>query len=190
MVIHYQSISTIQRWRRAVSIALTATTMALVGSSLELTFPNNGGTPIVRFSSAQAQTSTFTEEEINSYAAAVLQMDGPRNQAYTQIKDLLTSVGEDVSSVDMTCTDTRSLNNLPRSVRQQVRTLVVNYCNQAQKIVETNGLTVSRFNDITETHRQDPELAAQIRTALIKIQQQSTGAASQPATGSTGATQP
>lgn len=167
-----QSKSTVQQWLQRAGLGLGATTLALIGSSFQLASPTPGGLPVIVPLSAHAQ-GALTEEEVYSYAAAVLQMDGPRNQAYTEIKDLLMSVNQDVNSVDMTCTQTRSLNNLPRSVRQQVRTLVVNYCNQAQDIVENNGLTVSRFNEITEIHRQDPDVAAQIRTALIKIQQQS-----------------
>jgi hypothetical protein len=110
-------------------------------------------------------------------------MDSPRNEAYSQIKTLLTGTGYEVGSIDMSCTGTASLNQLPRNLRSSVRTVVVNYCNEASTIVQANGLTVRQFNAITAAHPQDPALAEQIRAAMIQLQQQSQES-TQPANGS------
>jgi hypothetical protein len=137
----------------------------------------------VTLGAAWAQDSGASAEEITGYAASVLQMDGPRNEAYSQIKTLLTGTGVDIASIDMSCTGTANLNQLPRNLRNTVRTVVVNYCNQASTIVQANGLTVRRFNAITAAYPQDPALAEQIRTAMIELQQQSQGS-TRPANGS------
>ncbi|WOD40526.1 DUF4168 domain-containing protein [Nodosilinea sp. E11] len=120
---------------------------------------------------AQAQDSGISPEEVMGYAASVLEMDSPRNEAFSQIKTLLTGTSHDINAIDMSCTGTANLNQLPRALRNNVRTIVVNYCNQASTIVQANGLTVRRFNAITAAHPQDPSLAEQIRTAMVQIQQ-------------------
>jgi hypothetical protein len=54
-----------------------------------------------------------------------------------------------------------------------VRTIVVNYCNQASQIVQANGLRNERFDAITAAYPEDATLAEQIRAALMQLQQQS-----------------
>jgi Domain of unknown function (DUF4168) len=120
---------------------------------------------------ALAQSDAVSEAEIRGYANSVLQMDSPRTAALNQIQALLSGVNYNPAQVDMTCPNTRNLNQLPRQVRSEVREIIVNYCNQARAIVEENGLTVRRFNSITEAHQSDTALAERIRTALIQIQQ-------------------
>ena len=151
----------------------TAVCLSLLAGGTGIELPFQGST--VPLGSAWAQDSGVTAEEVTSYAASVLQMDSPRNEAFSQIKTLLTGTSYDVASIDMSCTGTDSLNQLPRNLRNSVRTVVVNYCNQASTIVQSNGLTVRRFNAITAAHPQDPALADQIRTAMVQLQQQSQG---------------
>lgn len=151
----------------------TAVCLALLGGGSGIELPFSEGS--VTLGAAWAQDINITEEEVTSYAASVLQMDSPRNEAFSQIKTLLTGTSYDVASIDMSCTGTDSLNQLPRNLRNSVRTVVVNYCNQASTIVQANGLTVRRFNAITAAHPQDPALAEQIRAAMVQLQQQSQG---------------
>ncbi len=120
--------------------------------------------------SAIAQ-STITPTEITQYAQAVLAMDRYRNEAYTEIKNLLLTVNMDFSQIDASCSSSQNISNVPRSVRRQVREILVAYCNQAKEIVEASGLTPRRFNDITETHNTDPVLYERIQQELIRLQQ-------------------
>jgi hypothetical protein len=151
------------------AFAMTGVSMALSGTPL----PSNAGNFSSRWATVQAQENDVSREDITSYAASVLEMDPYRTEAYTQIKNLLSGVDHDMSAVDMSCTGTANLSQLPRDVRSEVRSIIVNYCNQASSIVQRNGLTVRQFNAITAAYPQDPGLAEQIRTALIQIQQQS-----------------
>lgn len=154
----------LSRWAIAGMLAILANVSSGVMQGTEM-LPGLATLP------AMAQGTAVSDAEIQSYAASVLEMDGPRTEAYTQIKNLLSQVNYDVNRVDMSCTNTRSINQVPRQVRSDVREIVVNYCNQARQIVESNGLTVRRFNEITEAHKKDPALAEQIRTTLIELQQ-------------------
>jgi len=171
---NHQSGRSIKRpngWGRVLvgALALTGLSMAASGSFL---VPATGGEASRGIGLAWAQESDISSDEITSYAASVLEMDPYRTEAYTEIKDLLSGIDHDMSAVDMSCTGTANLNQLPRDVRSDVRAIIVNYCNRASTIVQRHGLTVSQFNAITAAYPEDPGLAEQIRTALIQIQQQ------------------
>lgn len=151
---------------------LLAGVMALLTNVSGVVIQQTGPFPSIGTAEALAQGTDVSPEEVQNYAASVLQMDGPRNEALNQIKTLLSQVNYDIAQVDMTCPNTRNLNQLPRQVRNDVRDIVVNYCNRARTIVEDHDLTVRRFNSITEAHQSDPALSERIRTALIQLQQQ------------------
>jgi hypothetical protein len=119
-----------------------------------------------------AYAQTFTNEEIKVYAESVLEMDDSRVQAYSEVSDVLTSAGYDVTEYDLTCSNAQSLSDVPRAVRRRVRTILVNYCNEARQIVEENGLTVQRFNALTQAHQEDPELTQRIQSEIVTLQQQ------------------
>lgn len=115
--------------------------------------------------------SQVTDQEIMQYAGAVLEMDGYRTEAYTAIKDMLLSAGVDISEVNVGCSDTQDISEVPRSIRRDVEEILVGYCNQARDIVEANGLTPRRFNEITDAHQQSERLSEQIQQELIRLQQ-------------------
>ena len=111
---------------------------------------------------------SFTEEEIGNYAAAILAMEEIRTDAYGDISDLLTIANEDATRHDLRCVSSGSLTQMPRTVRSQVRRLLVNYCNDAKDLVEESGLTVQLFNAITATHREDEALTEQIQLEIAR----------------------
>lgn len=158
--------------RSMVIAAAVASLSLLAGAGAQV--PTAAGS--ITLGAAWAQDSSISQEQVIGYATSVLEMDAPRNEALSQIRTLLTGTGQDISSIDMSCTGTASLNQLPRNLRSSVRTIVVDYCNRASEIVKANGLTTSQFNAITAAHPEDPALADQIRAAMIDIQQR-------PATG-------
>ena len=113
---------------------------------------------------------SFTEEEIGNYAAAILAMEEIRTDAYGDISDLLTIANEDATRHDLRCVSTNSMDQMPRTVRSQVRRLLVNYCNNAKDLVEESGLTVQLFNAITAAHREDEALTEQIQLEIARQQ--------------------
>ncbi|MEA5452290.1 DUF4168 domain-containing protein [Leptolyngbya sp. CCNP1308] len=158
--------------RRTLALAAAIASLAVLAGGAGVSLPTTTGS-VTLGAAAWAQDSSVSSEEVTGYAASVLEMDTPRNEAFSQIKTLLTGTSYDISSIDMSCTGTANLNQLPRNLRSDVRTIVVNYCNQASTIVQSNGLTVRRFNAITSAYPQDPALAEQIRAAMVQLQQQS-----------------
>lgn len=108
------------------------------------------------------QKPTFTDAEISNYARAVLGIEPRRQAAYDEIRGI---AGGSVPAV--VCHETRNINRLGRNIRE----IAVNYCNKAKEIIETNGLTVSRFNDITKSQQADPALQQRIQAELQRLQQ-------------------
>lgn len=162
--IHFLPIS-----YRTLAIAVATASLTVVAGGAGVQLPIAEG--ITFGAAALAQDSDVSPDEVMGYAASVLEMDSPRSEAYGQIQTLLTGTSQDVTAIDMSCMGIANLNQLPRNLRNNVRTIVVNYCNQASSIVQANGLTVRRFNTITAAHPQDPALAEQIRAAMVELQQ-------------------
>ncbi|WP_215607239.1 DUF4168 domain-containing protein [Leptothoe spongobia] len=112
---------------------------------------------------------TFTAQEISNYAAAIVAMEDIRRAAYGEISDLMTIANEDVTRYDLRCLSADALKTLPRTIRSQVRRELIDYCNDAQKIVQDAGLTVQLFNSITVNHRENAELVNQIQLEIARI---------------------
>jgi Domain of unknown function (DUF4168) len=103
-----------------------------------------------------------SDAEMTSYAKAMLAMEVPRQQAFDEIKKLVG--GNEVPKI--VCNDSSSMNNLPGKARN----IAVNYCNQAKKIVEDNGLSIDRFNRMTVEVQNSKKLQGDMTTILIKLQ--------------------
>jgi len=48
--------------------------------------------------------------------------------------------------------------------------IAVEYCNKSKKIVESNGLTIDKFNAITMTVQSDPNLEKRVQAELLELQ--------------------
>ncbi|EKV02269.1 hypothetical protein Lepto7375DRAFT_4492 [Leptolyngbya sp. PCC 7375] len=115
---------------------------------------------------------SFTEEEIGNYAAAILAVEEIRLEARAEISDIMQIANEDITRHDLRCVSTNDLSKLPRTVRSQIRRLLINYCNDAQELVEDRGLTTDLFNAITAAHRQDEALTEQIQLEIARLRLQ------------------
>lgn len=111
---------------------------------------------------AQAQNTNINSSEVVNYARAVLAMEPARQRAFNEIKKIIGS--SDVPKI--LCNDSNSFNSLPGNARK----VAVEYCNQSQKIVEGNGLTINRFNSITLELQSDNSLKERIYNTLIRLQ--------------------
>jgi Domain of unknown function (DUF4168) len=112
----------------------------------------------VSFSSA-AYAQSISDSDVQSYARSVLAIEPLRQSAYEEIKGISGSV----PSIE--CHRPSSLNDLPGNVRQ----IAANYCNQAISIVEGNGLTISRFNEIRVAQDADSSLLNRIQQAIMEL---------------------
>jgi hypothetical protein len=113
------------------------------------------------FSSA-AYAQAVSNNELANYARAVLVMEPVRQTAFNEIKKIIRSG----NIPPIVCHRPQSLNALPRNARK----IAVNYCNRSKEIVESNGLTINRFNAITVNLQNDPNLKRRIHNELLRIQ--------------------
>jgi hypothetical protein len=109
-----------------------------------------------------AYAQDVSNQEVQSYAQSVLAMEPYREAAFTKIQQITGSSEVPV----VACHRPSSLSNLPENIRD----IAIDYCNQAIAIVERNGLTITRFNQITVAHQSDATLRGQIQAEICKIQ--------------------
>jgi Domain of unknown function (DUF4168) len=112
-------------------------------------------------SPAKAQNPP-SKAEMTNYAKAMLAMEAPRQQAFDEIKKLVG--GNEIPQI--VCSDPKSLNGLPGKAKN----IAVNYCDQAKKIVEENGLTTESFNRMTVEVQNSENLKNQMFKLLIDLQ--------------------
>ncbi|MGC1307288.1 MAG: DUF4168 domain-containing protein [Phormidesmis sp.] len=121
-----------------------------------------------------AQAQAFTDDDVANYASAVFDIEVRRQEAYTTASDILVAAGSETDILEMTlsCQQTRmsDMPDIPRADRVDLRTVLVEYCNDASQLAEANDLTPDRFNSITAAHQGDPELAERIQTAISELQ--------------------
>lgn len=105
---------------------------------------------------------SFTTEEVKNYAKAVLAIEPSRQSAYNEIQKL----SNDEKVPGITCTKADTIAALPKSIQD----IAVNYCNQAKKIGESQGLTMPQFNAITVSAQSNLELQKRIQNELLRLQ--------------------
>jgi hypothetical protein len=118
---------------------------------------------LVLIPKADAQTSaSVNNTEITKYARALLVMEPARQQAFDEIKKIIGN--KEVPEI--VCNNTQSIKGLPNRARD----IAKNYCNRSQKIVQENGLTIERFNNITVNLQNDQNLKRQVYNTLLRLQ--------------------
>lgn len=109
-----------------------------------------------------ALAEALSPEEISNYAKAVLAIERVRQPALSQIRQLINSS----NMPGVACNQSDSVSRLPNNARQ----IFVGYCQQSKNIVESNGLSPGRFNEITVLLRSNPNLQQKVRTELMRLQ--------------------
>jgi Domain of unknown function (DUF4168) len=119
------------------------------------------GSMLVSGTKAYAQNPPISTTEIVKYAKSVLAMEKPRQEALDTIKK---TIGGDVPKI--VCNDPNSFNALPG----RAKNIAIDYCNRSQKIVEENGLTIDRFNEMTLQIQGNEGLQKKVYNELIEQQ--------------------
>lgn len=141
-------------WQKILSQSLSYSAIAtasLVASVLIVSGKVNAQSP-----------QPVNNDEVNNYAQAVLAMEPARQQAFDEIKKIIG--GSEIPKI--ICNDSKTISTLPKKAQD----VAVNYCTRSQKIVEDNGLTIIRFNQITLNIQSDENLKRQIYNRLLTIQ--------------------
>jgi hypothetical protein len=117
---------------------------------------------LVFSSTAHAQSPQLSNTDIDNYSRVLLRMEPERQQAFDQIKKII----GDREIPKIVCNEPDSFKSLP----SEARDIAVNYCNRSQQIVESNGLSIDKFNDITLQLQNNEDLKRQIYNNLIRLQ--------------------
>lgn len=123
------------------------------------------------FSPAHAQE--ITETDVANYANAVFDIEVLRIAAYDAADQTLITAGSEVgvSETPLSCTasDMSDMPDMAKPDQVSLRTVLVEFCNEASDAVRANSLTPQEFNAITAAHQADPALAEQIQAVLSDL---------------------
>lgn len=62
----------------------------------------------------------------------------------------------------MSCNQRQSFSQLPDNARN----MAIEYCDQSETIVKNHGLSVNRFNQITQQVKQNPSLKQRLQSII------------------------
>lgn len=135
------------QWLIALGLSLSAVTMGIVPEYRQ-------GSVIIE---SQAMAQNVSDEDLKKYAQAAIAIENLRQTTYSNIESV---IGK--SSGQMSCNQRQSFSQLPENARK----MAIEYCDQSEVIVQNNGLTINRFNQITQQVKQDPSLKQRLQSIL------------------------
>lgn len=117
-----------------------------------------------------ARAQEITETEVANYANAVFDIEVLRIAAFDAADQALVAAGSEigVAGTPLSCTasEISDMPDMPKPDQVSLRTVLVEFCNEASEAVEANSLTTSEFNAITAAHKEDPALAERIQAVI------------------------
>lgn len=117
-----------------------------------------------------ARAQEITETEVANYANAVFDIEVLRIVAFDAADEALVAAGSEtgVAATPLSCTasDIADMPDMPKPDQVSLRTILVEFCNEASDAVKANSLTIDKFNAITAAHKEDPALTEQIQAML------------------------
>lgn len=106
---------------------------------------------------SQAMAQSVSDEDLRKYAQAAIAIENLRQTTYSNIEGVIgKSMGQ------MSCNQRQSFSQLPENARK----MALEYCEQSEVIVQNNGLTVNRFNQITQQLKQNTSLKQRLQSIL------------------------
>jgi hypothetical protein len=121
----------------------------LVGIVPDFTAPE----PSLFFSSA-ARADEFSEPDLRNYATALMEIEPIRQSTLAQVR---ASTGGTLPN--LVCNQPNTMEGL----NSEAKSLFVNYCNQCETIAASRGLSIERFNQITQSVRSNSQLQNRVR---------------------------
>jgi Domain of unknown function (DUF4168) len=112
--------------------------------------------PSLVFSSA-ARADEYTDADLRNYAAALMEIEPIRQSALTQVR--ATAGG---TLPNLVCNQPNTMEGL----NSAAKSLFVNYCDRCESIAASRGLSIERFNQITQSVRSSPQLQNRVRSFM------------------------
>jgi len=121
-----------------------------------------------------AHAQEFTDTDVANYARAAVEIEAARQSAYEEASNILAAANSeaDILQTRLSCDATRmrDMPDLSRPDKVDLRTALVNFCNDAREIADSHALTPQRFNRITQAHREDADLAERIQAEIAGLE--------------------
>ena len=150
-----------RRGSRAIALSLISIG-ALTLSSLSPT--------LVGTAYAQAD---YSDEDITNYARAVFDIEAKRSVAFDEASNILLAADSEIDILEtpLSCTRNRmaDMPDISRAGKVALRTVLITFCNEASELAEANDLSPTQFNEMTQAHREDAELAERIQDAISEL---------------------
>jgi Domain of unknown function (DUF4168) len=112
--------------------------------------------PNLVFSSA-ARADDFSDPDLRNYAAALMQIEPIRQSTLAQV-----SRANSGNLPNLVCNQPSTMEGL----NSEAKSLFVKYCNQCESIAASRGLSIDRFNQITQAVRSNPQLQNRVRNFM------------------------
>ena len=105
------------------------------------------------FASA-AQADDFSDPELRNYAAALMKIEPARQSALAEV-----SQANGGTLPNLVCSQPDTMEGL----NVEAKAIFINYCDRCKKIAADQGLSIDKFNQITQAVRSTPELKIRVQ---------------------------
>lgn len=105
-----------------------------------------------------AQAEEFSDPDLRNYAAALVQIEPIRRSALAEV--IRANGGGTLPN--LVCNQPNTMEGL----HSEAKYLFVKYCNQCETIAAGRGLSIDRFNQITQAVRSNPQLQYRVRSFM------------------------
>jgi hypothetical protein len=112
--------------------------------------------PSLVFSSA-ARADEFTDADLRNYAAALMEIEPIRQSTLAQVR---ASAGGTLPN--LVCNQPNTMEGL----NSEAKSLFINYCDRCESIASSRGLSIERFNQITQSVRSSSQLQNRVRSFM------------------------
>lgn len=106
------------------------------------------------FFSSSARADEFSDADLRNYAAALMEIEPIRQSTLAQVR---ASSGGTLPN--LVCNQPNTMDSL----KSEAKSLFVRYCNQCETIAASRGLSIEKFNQITQSVRSNPQLQSRVR---------------------------
>ena len=110
------------------------------------------------FFSSSAHADEFSDPDLRNYAAALMQIEPIRQSALAQVSH----ANSGGTLPNLVCNQPGTMEGL----NSEAKSLFIKYCNQCESIAASKGLSIDRFNQITQAVRSSPQLQTRVRSLM------------------------
>jgi hypothetical protein len=108
--------------------------------------------------SISARADEFSDPDLRNYAAALMQIEPLRQSALAQVSQ----ANSGGALPNLVCNQPSTMEGL----NGEAKSLFIKYCNQCESIASSRGLSIDRFNQITQAVRSNPQLQTRVRSFM------------------------